>query len=205
MNVVLTGATGFIGSHVLADLHKHGHEVTALVRDDAQAEAVKVLEKDPTPYIHYFVSETGESAAQALHRICREELERRLSDRPEQRPFGEALVRPGLSLIAEFKRRSPSAGEIRAGVDPAEVALAYEEGASASKVSRDHKVIPEGPDGRFLSVTGTKLTCFRSLAEALGMSRALQRVGSMPWLGVTAARSLRNGHAPSESAGPHRR
>ena len=39
----------------------------------------------------------------------------------------------------------------------------------------------------------------------LGMSRALQRVGSMPWLGVTAARSLRNGHAPSESAGPHRR
>src|SRR5438105_15860223 len=26
---------------------------------DAQAEAVKVLERDPTPYIHYFVSETG--------------------------------------------------------------------------------------------------------------------------------------------------
>ena len=40
MNVVLTGATGFIGSHVLADLHKHGHEVTALVRDDAQADTV---------------------------------------------------------------------------------------------------------------------------------------------------------------------
>ena len=40
MKVVLTGATGFIGSHVLADLDKHGHEVTALVRDDIQAEAV---------------------------------------------------------------------------------------------------------------------------------------------------------------------
>jgi len=40
MDVVLTGATGFIGSHVLADLYKHGHEVTALVRDNAQAEAV---------------------------------------------------------------------------------------------------------------------------------------------------------------------
>ena len=40
MKVVLTGATGFVGSHVLADLYKHGHEVTALVRDDAQAEAV---------------------------------------------------------------------------------------------------------------------------------------------------------------------
>src|SRR6478735_3111582 len=40
MDVVLTGATGFIGSHVLTDLYKHGHEVTALVRDDAQAEVV---------------------------------------------------------------------------------------------------------------------------------------------------------------------
>jgi len=40
MNVVLTGATGFIGSHVLADLHKHGHEVTALVRDDVQADTI---------------------------------------------------------------------------------------------------------------------------------------------------------------------
>jgi nucleoside-diphosphate-sugar epimerase len=40
MKVVLTGATGFIGSHVLADLSKHGHEVTALVRDDAQADSV---------------------------------------------------------------------------------------------------------------------------------------------------------------------
>ena len=40
MNVALTGATGFIGSHVLAELQKHGHVVTALVRDDAQADIV---------------------------------------------------------------------------------------------------------------------------------------------------------------------
>jgi NAD dependent epimerase/dehydratase family len=32
MKVALTGATGFIGSHVLTDLDKHGHEVMALVR-----------------------------------------------------------------------------------------------------------------------------------------------------------------------------
>jgi nucleoside-diphosphate-sugar epimerase len=38
--VALTGATGFIGSHVLTELREHGHEVVALVRDDAQADKV---------------------------------------------------------------------------------------------------------------------------------------------------------------------
>jgi len=61
-----------------------------------------------------------------------EDLEGQLADRPEQRPFGEALVRPGLSLIAEFKRRSPSAGEIRAGATPAEIAREYEDGGAAA-------------------------------------------------------------------------
>jgi nucleoside-diphosphate-sugar epimerase len=40
MKVALTGATGFIGSHVLTELQEHGHEVTALVRGDSQAAAV---------------------------------------------------------------------------------------------------------------------------------------------------------------------
>jgi nucleoside-diphosphate-sugar epimerase len=40
MKVVLTGATGFIGSHILTELQEHGHEVTALVRDSSQVSVV---------------------------------------------------------------------------------------------------------------------------------------------------------------------
>jgi nucleoside-diphosphate-sugar epimerase len=40
MKVALTGGTGFVGSHVLSELHKHGHEVTALVRSRDQADVV---------------------------------------------------------------------------------------------------------------------------------------------------------------------
>jgi nucleoside-diphosphate-sugar epimerase len=40
MKVALTGATGFVGSHVLTELQGHGHAVTALVRDAPQAETV---------------------------------------------------------------------------------------------------------------------------------------------------------------------
>jgi indole-3-glycerol phosphate synthase len=61
------------------------------------------------------------------------ELELRLSARGEVRPFNEALVRPGLSIIAEFKRRSPSAGQIAAeGVEVAPQVAAYERGGAAA-------------------------------------------------------------------------
>ena len=73
---------------------------------------------------------------EALHRRKRErsiaELEREAGAQPEGRPFYEALARPGTSLIAEYKRRSPSAGTIREGVQCADVVRAYERGGAAA-------------------------------------------------------------------------
>jgi nucleoside-diphosphate-sugar epimerase len=40
VKVALTGATGFIGSHILTELQARGHEVTALVRGEAEANTV---------------------------------------------------------------------------------------------------------------------------------------------------------------------
>ena len=48
------------------------------------------------------------------------------------RPFAEALSRPGTSLIAEHKRRSPSAGTIRDGSSCAEIVAAYDRGGAAA-------------------------------------------------------------------------
>jgi indole-3-glycerol phosphate synthase len=60
------------------------------------------------------------------------DLESRLQGRVDDRPFSEALVRPGLSVIAEFKRRSPSAGDISATAAVATQVGAYERGGAAA-------------------------------------------------------------------------
>lgn len=82
-------------------------------------------------------------------------------------------------LLEEVRRAVPDprvkASEVLytyAGVRP----LSYEAGKRESEVSRAHRIVSEA-GGRFLSITGAKLTCFRSLAEALGdrVSRALGR------------------------------
>jgi indole-3-glycerol phosphate synthase len=46
------------------------------------------------------------------------------------RPFTAALAAPGLSVIAEHKRRSPSAGMIRSDVELEDVVTAYERGGA---------------------------------------------------------------------------
>ena len=60
------------------------------------------------------------------------ELEREVAERGEGRPFREALAHPGTSLVAEYKRRSPSAGLIREGASVVDVVQAYERGGAAA-------------------------------------------------------------------------
>ncbi|MFL5844244.1 MAG: indole-3-glycerol phosphate synthase TrpC [Solirubrobacteraceae bacterium] len=67
------------------------------------------------------------------------ELEGRMHTRDE-RPFQEALIRPGVSVIAEHKRQSPSAGEIRPGSSVTEIVQAYERGGAAAL-----SILTDGP------------------------------------------------------------
>ena len=64
-----------------------------------------------------------------------DQLWREVAALPPARPFADAIRVPGtLRAIAEFKRRSPSAGAIRPGADPADIARRYQ-GAGAAAIS----------------------------------------------------------------------
>ena len=71
--------------------------------------------------------------------ISESELEARLADAPPARDFRAALERgPGIGIIAEVKKASPSAGVLRADFDPVAIAHIYEaNGANAISVLTD--------------------------------------------------------------------
>jgi indole-3-glycerol phosphate synthase len=74
-----------------------------------------------------------EQVGRRREQVSLEELERAISGRRDSRPFSEALVAPGTSVIAEYKRRSPSVGDLPRGADPVEdVVRAYERGGAAA-------------------------------------------------------------------------
>jgi len=77
------------------------------------------------------VEVTREDVRRRKREVPLGELESHISSRVE-RPFSEALIRPGVSVIAEYKRRSPSAGEIRSGASVTEIVRAFERGGAAA-------------------------------------------------------------------------
>jgi indole-3-glycerol phosphate synthase len=86
------------------------------------------------------MSVLDEIVARTRERVAERRAARPIEDviaekAPARRPFAEALQRPGVNVIAEFKRRSPSRGVLRADLAPDGTARAYEAaGASALSI-----------------------------------------------------------------------
>jgi indole-3-glycerol phosphate synthase len=87
------------------------------------------------------VAATREEVARRRSEVALDQLRRAAEPRSAGlRPFASALRRPGMSLIAEHKRRSPSAGVIREGISLEEVVRGYERGGAAAL-----SILTEGP------------------------------------------------------------
>ncbi|MBT3211314.1 MAG: indole-3-glycerol phosphate synthase TrpC [Planctomycetaceae bacterium] len=85
------------------------------------------------------ISRKRKEVAEAKAILPLSNLKKQLENCGQPRDFFAAVSNPiGMRLIAEFKRRSPSAGEIRPGAEPAEIARGYEQaGAAAISVLTD--------------------------------------------------------------------
>ena len=81
------------------------------------------------------LASTREGVAARREAVPAAELARAAARRAstgDRRSFADALAAPGLSVIAEHKRSSPSAGTIREGTPLEEVVLAYERAGAAA-------------------------------------------------------------------------
>ena len=82
--------------------------------------------------LEHILEATRERVERRKRELPLAELEGRVEPRLGGRPFREALARPGTSLIAEHKRRSPSAGTLREGASVAELVRAYARGGAVA-------------------------------------------------------------------------
>lgn len=86
------------------------------------------------------VAETRAELAERKRLVPQAALEATAPASP-RRPLRDALEEPGMAVIAEFKRRSPSAGALRDSPDLAQVVTAYERGGALAL-----SVLTEGPN-----------------------------------------------------------
>jgi indole-3-glycerol phosphate synthase len=84
---------------------------------------------------------TREELQRRKREVPERELERRVASQAPSRSLRAALTAPGMSVIAEFKRRSPSAGALHDAPDLGEIVAAYERGGA-----RALSVLTEGPN-----------------------------------------------------------
>ncbi|MGH2707433.1 MAG: indole-3-glycerol phosphate synthase TrpC, partial [Actinomycetota bacterium] len=81
-------------------------------------------------YLDRILEVTRERLGEQRRRRSPGDLEREAAQRGAPRDFLAAMMAPGISLVAEVKRRSPSAGAIRMEIDPAGWAGAYQRGGA---------------------------------------------------------------------------
>ena len=84
-------------------------------------------------FLDTILAATRDEIARAKARVPQPQIERLAAARADApRGFAAALDRPGVRVIAEIKRASPSLGDIRPDLDAAATARAYAEGGAAA-------------------------------------------------------------------------
>ena len=135
--VLNAGAAIYVAGQ--ADTLEEGVRAAEAAVDDGRAaaslERLVEMTQELAPRVSVLeriVEDTRDEVGRRRESVPLSRLEAAAAQRPEQRPFEEALLRPGISLIAEHKRRSPSAGTIREGSTVEDIVLAYERGGAAA-------------------------------------------------------------------------
>lgn len=82
-------------------------------------------------YLDEILEATRARIARSKREISQVDLEG-MAQQHSRRDFRGAISAMEMSLIAEFKRRSPSAGEIRPGAEPGAIAAAYAGGGASA-------------------------------------------------------------------------
>ena len=83
-------------------------------------------------FLDDLVASTRARVATARSAITEDTLAERIAAAPGPLDFAAALRGPGISLIAEIKRATPSQGPLDLDLDARELALAYERGGAAA-------------------------------------------------------------------------